>query len=433
VGWLVVNLIEHVENGAHYDLGNGNRRFVFDGTINRYDKVSKLWTPQRLVMSEAVDIAGGKALLTGRFGYWIDLNGTVRVYPDPDDATKYLEVGSINPVPLSVRQVNDKYIELFYEQPNGLVRWSFIISDRGFKTNIRVREGYTGNGQLNLRFELVGLQRQGHRVYDGDVIVGKMPDSFATDGNGEIHPVSESVVDGVVTLGVNIQNPVWPIDIDPTFGPIEGGKDTYLFSNAPNSGFGQSEFLTFAKLVNDTRRCLEYYDISAIPVGATVTSADLVKYQWFNNMGAGEAVTVYRVTRTDWEDAGNNTPNARANWNSYSISGGAWTTAGGDYDATVSDAYTTEAGTSITTTFNVINNAQDAGDNRSGAMHILTRLDDEATNVGAVGHYSLERATASQRPKLTIDYAVAGATFNRSRIVNMGAIGPQNRSTIANA
>jgi hypothetical protein len=402
-----MRLLEHLENGSRWKLDNGLHRLVLDGSINcrPWDGADEVIRPQRLVMDEAFNANGGKALYAGRFAYWTDLmSSEVRVYPVRGDTSKYILVGSVFPAPLSVNQRHDKYIELFYEQPDGKVRWSFIISDTGFKTNIKVRKGYAGNGEFSLRFELVGLQRDGRRVYDRGVLVCELPNPFAVDGNSEIHEVVESVNSGVITLGVDIKDPIWDIDIDPQLGPVQPNKDTYLDSGAPTTGNGGSSSLTMNGSSSTRRRPLYLWDISSI-LGNNVVSSDLSLFVWSAVGGAvGKSFSINRCTRTNWDE--NSGLNFAANWTNYLTAGPVpWTVIGGDFTKTDAANGLTYPGGAGFFTYSIIALTQDAIDNRAGLLSLLQFYDDETTGVNSnVSYRSREYFNSAERPKLVVDY-----------------------------
>ena len=273
----------YTEGGYIERIAKNKHRLVLDGSVNRYDPETKLWVPQRFVMSEAINTAGGKALLQGRFGYWCKWSngqipdGALRVYPNPADTSKYIIVGTYDESPLTPRQVNDKYLELFYEHPSGLIRLSLIINEHGLKTNIRVRSGYSGNWAFPVRFEVVGYQQVGRRLYDNGEFVCNLPDPFALDEANTTFPVQESVSNGIATLTAQVDNPVGDVDIDPTVLQETVNADTYGAQNTPTTNYGASAIIYTMVTATNKFIGLVQYDMSAIGANE-ITSASLFMY-----------------------------------------------------------------------------------------------------------------------------------------------------------
>jgi hypothetical protein len=84
--------------------------------------------------------------------------------------------------------------------------------------------------------------------------------------------------------------------------------------------------------------------------------------------------------------------------------------------------------------WDVTAHAQDALASVGSVLYLIENYTTSSPNIQAAWHSPYYLADTSLRPKLTITYVAPSAvTFNRSRIVNLGVTGPQNRSTIANA
>ena len=413
-------LIKQLEYGSLYRLDNGLNRIYFDSTVKYqdWDASDNLWRVQRLVMSEAIDIAGGRAIYTGRFGYWTNFK-KVRVYPVRGDTSKYLEIGLTFPATLKPRQVGDKYIELYHEQPDGLVRRSLILHERGLKIDILVRKGYSGSGEFRFNFELVGLKRHGRSVYDGDTLIGNLPKSFATDGNGKSFSVSENIDNDMLTLAVDLQGAVWPIRIDPSFGPTNMARGNYVRNVLPIRGHGASaaQFFTVGVAVVTTNvyRALHFLDISEIPPGLPIISA-MIGLTVNSSPGilGTEIVNFVRCTRTNWEDNGFGDSN-EANWNNYADPNVPWTTPGIDRDESIKDSYIAQnLPDSTAVSYSVINNVTDAVNNRSGLLSMAHMWDDE-TIVSNQAFYSINPLNLDEKKvNLTVDFEAPADGFSRS-------------------
>ena len=106
-------------------------------------------------------------------------------------------------------------------------------------------------------------------------------------------------------------------------------KDNWLRQNQSAWNHGVS---TAIRVKTDDRRALLSFDLSTIPVGASITSAILELYLETN--ATGTDVPVHRVTRSWVEGTGDGAASDDgATWSTYD-GVNPWATAGGDYDAT---------------------------------------------------------------------------------------------------
>lgn len=411
-GAIGAELLERFENAELYKISGKKRQLVIGGDIENalpFDETTNVYKPWNLVFAEGTPVGNWTWLGKGTIGYLIKPStSTVRMYPVRGDQTKYIEIAPIATQPSIVNQISAKSLELYVDQPN--TRWSLSMTPQGFKPNILLKSGYTGDGTFQFRFELNGgLTLNGAKIMDGATQVLKMHNPFLVDAEGINRAVDEELVDGVVTLTADLTGLTLPILVDPTLGPINPSKDTYLRKNSPLDGHGQGVTLIMRGIAADVRRMLLQFDISAIPAGSTITTSSLDLYL-SNIFGSGTPTyTAYRVTRTDWEDAGNGTANAEANWDNFKDPNVAWTAGGGDFSATETGGpYTFVAVASVFYSHDVASLCQDALDNRSGILSTLFKWDNEATGTQFSIYDSLESATAAQRPKLTVEYELGG-------------------------
>ncbi|MHC4616419.1 MAG: DNRLRE domain-containing protein [Planctomycetota bacterium] len=419
-----MELIARQEHSEVYDLGGGKHRLVVGGDIENtlpFNDNSSVFLPQTYRFADAVLVATNTyRIWTGRLGYTINVaTGLIQIHPVRGEWGVYYSVAPVAPTALSHRQVNDKLLELFVDTPQ--VRYSFFVGSR-FKVNIRLKDSYVGGDEFEHSFNvgMQGLTRQGRRVlYQGEA-VGVLPNPFMTDASGEddVYPVQESIADGVLTFSVSgINSRTLPCDIDPTFGPINPNKDGYMRDIFPTTGFGQrDEFLIWDNAAPNVQRGLIQFDASAFP-GGTPTAATLSLYRnnkASNGNATGTTLYFYRHTVYDWEDDGNTTVDAEFNWDNYKDPNVAWPGGSGalaDADLTIASTGVVSAKDAWTTA-DVLDHVTDAIDNRSSLVNIFIKyLDDTATpNPGIqVRFNSLEFATASLRPKLSIDYTASSA------------------------
>jgi hypothetical protein len=405
-------LLKRYENSEVYRVNKHTKKLVVGGDIENvlpFDGSSNAYVPSSLVYSEGEDIAGGKFLGKGGRGYFIKLDqGFVRTYPVRGDKTKYVEIGSTTPIVLSVNQINNKTLEVYKDKAK--TRWSLFMTPKGFKPYITLKPGYSGGNTFELTFKLNNLTRSGASILDGGTKVLRLHNAFLTDANGINRAVSESFNGDVVTLTADL---TYPVVIDPTLGSTTNPtKDTYLENAPATTGYGQEATIKFNGYAPNTlARPLLLWDISVIPIGSIIISSDMELNVFAAVGGAvGKTYSIYRCTRTDWEDAGTATIDAEANWNNYKDPNVAWTTPGGDFTITNAATGLTYPGGAGFLSQSIIELTQDAVDNHSGNLSLLQFYDDETSTANSsVSYRSLEYGVAAERPKLTIVYEVDGS------------------------
>jgi VCBS repeat-containing protein len=149
-----------------------------------------------------------------------------------------------------------------------------------------------------------------------------------TDANADnVYEVTVQASDGSLTDTQAVSVTV----LDSTTGDVLfASQDTYIVRTQPTLNYGQASSLILDKsggAIGDSR-VLVQFDLSAIPVGATITNAVLVMNATQN--GGALSLDVYRVTSVWTEGTGNGAVGA-ASWNQR-LSGINWSASGGDYD-----------------------------------------------------------------------------------------------------
>jgi hypothetical protein len=147
-------------------------------------------------------------------------------------------------------------------------------------------------------------------------------------------------------------------------------------------------------------RTLLHYDLSNLPSTATIIAASLILTR-FDGQGTGIAAKIYRLTQTNWTEAG-------CTWNKYDGTTD-WTTPGGDYDLTTPTPIDWSIVSSEVTTISVLAHAVDAWTVRLKQMHIILKQDVETGSVLEFGRYhDKESVVASEanQVRLSITYTV---------------------------
>jgi hypothetical protein len=141
-------------------------------------------------------------------------------------------------------------------------------------------------------------------------------------------------------------------------------------------------------------RSLTRFDLSTLADGA-IPSACEMTLTWDGGSPVNPGTyTAYRLTRTNWTEA--------ATWTTYDGST-AWTSNGGDYSVTGSDAYI-YAGTGTTLTFDLLAMLVDAMNAGLSSLNVIVIGPEADGSSNYVVGLSSAETTAAERPKLEITY-----------------------------
>lgn len=178
-----------------------------------------------------------------------------------------------------------------------------------------------------------------------------------------------------------------------TLQPGAAGLDTYLSKPSQTFNYGASDDL---RVNSDGLVSIVQFDLSSIPGGSDIRSALLSLY---HTTGGSDTVNAFRLTRT-WTEgtgSGSNTGSG-ATW--ASADGvQAWGTEGGDYD-TASGVATTLSANGSWSTWNLtaLAAAWTTGAQPNYGVALV------AAGGGTNAFTSSDTATATQRPKLVLDF-----------------------------
>lgn len=251
-------------------------------------------------------------------------------------------------------------------------------------------------------------------------VVGQRILCFGEDESGEIY-IGMKTKPGVLELdggfpSGSLYKIVPPASASLTLNPV---KDGSLFEELPTnaSGAGPSLFAGMTQ-PGSKRRALMAFDLSSVPVGAAISSAQVQLYVTFGQ-GTSNPMTLNRVTKTWGEGASNAGPTGGtgtsaqsddATWSQRffaSVPATPWTTAGGDFIATASA--TTNVSTLGSYTWS---GAQLTADVQGWVNTPLSNngwilIGDENFTLNAKRIASREADVPTQRPKLLVSYSAA--------------------------
>lgn len=169
-----------------------------------------------------------------------------------------------------------------------------------------------------------------------------------------------------------------------TIDTLDAVKDSYIRDDSPNSNYGTLTWLQIQFTSASKKwRALVQFDLSSIPKGAKIKSASLQFYKyngwWYRSLLIQRATSSWTETGVTW----NNQPGVDT-WDQYNYTTGSFGTGTLAYDVTDH----VKAMTCQEQNFGWV-----------------LRLGDETTETGVyINFYSREFTTASQTPKLIIEY-----------------------------
>lgn len=178
-----------------------------------------------------------------------------------------------------------------------------------------------------------------------------------------------------------------------TLQPGVSGSDTFIRSTSPNNNYGATTSLL---VQGGLARTLVQFDLSSIPAGSTILSAQLSLY---HTAGGSDTVSAYRVTKP-WTE-GTGVAGSGATWNEYD---GAtdWTAAGGDYDTAAGVTIVLPANnTWATWDLTARTAAWTAGTQSNYGIALVANGGGANTFVS-----SDDTVNTTQRPKLVVTYAL---------------------------
>jgi YD repeat-containing protein len=184
-----------------------------------------------------------------------------------------------------------------------------------------------------------------------------------------------------------------PVTIDPTVELMGATKDCALTSDTPTLSFCSDDQLWIGWSGDHDHHSLIKWDLSAIPKDAVALWGDVGLYQPSAfGINVSKDLTLHRVTR-DWTNG--------ASWNTYDGSH-AWTTPGGDFEATPAATATVPANHGGWTDWSATALVQRWIDGSAPNYGVLIQDKPGTQITGEEDYYSTEGTVPQQAPELDI-------------------------------
>lgn len=175
--------------------------------------------------------------------------------------------------------------------------------------------------------------------------------------------------------------------------PAATGEDAHVSEGgAAATNFGNSAFIEISNKANNSDHGLIRFDLSGLPATAIINSAELELNLEELPSVIPQTISVHQVT-TDWTES-------LVNWNAPS-GGGAWTTPGGDFVATPVDSTVLVPLVLGPKTFDITALVTQWHGGTANYGLLLT----SSVDANNIRFTSSDGATASQRPKLTVNFS----------------------------
>jgi len=206
---------------------------------------------------------------------------------------------------------------------------------------------------------------------------------------------------------------------------VVADKDNTIFSVATSNSAGAEQYFYAGRNADNNQgsvqRALLHFNLSGIPSGAVITAASLTVT--VNKTAAvATGIELHKIT-ADWgegtsdasssEGAGSPATTNDATWNQRMFPSTAWTTAGGDFDASISASIPTVGSGIRTSTALVLSGAGAINDVQNWITSPAANfgwiiLAYNETPPGSAKRFVSRNSTiANQRPTLTVTYSIA--------------------------
>ena len=179
---------------------------------------------------------------------------------------------------------------------------------------------------------------------------------------------------------------------------LPSSKDTWISHEFNGFNYGACTEIKIDREESKPERSLLHFDVSSIPVGATIVSADLILTKLSGNTDID--ISALRVT-SDWDEGTQCGSSGAASWKDRQ-STTPWTTTGGDYDPTVID--TLNIGANGPYAWNVASLVQDWVDGTYTNFGFMLKVEPESGGDRDQAFASRDNPIAGHRPRLVVSY-----------------------------
>lgn len=318
---------------------------------------------------------------------------------------------------------------------------SIAMAGHFIKLEIALKGGYVPpNGQFAFPVDVNGLTRQGTNLLDaqGNIVLStQAPIVYDAANRLDIRPITTSIVNVsgqnylLFTLPslTGMTSPV----VDPTLTlqpDATDGNDAFITGGVVATWNYGANALTGIGEVSGVYRTLIKFDLSSLPVNATISAATLSLYASADNATNARTFRVYRQkrlwlegTRTGAADS----PATGATWNRFDLTN-SWQTAGGfgandceqtaigSRDFTASETLNQFKDFSLTpTTKTGLDYGLEQGGSATGWM-----LKADTESADEYSFATSDDTTAANRPKLVIVYTLPGGGHHVGAGVGQG-------------
>ena len=180
-------------------------------------------------------------------------------------------------------------------------------------------------------------------------------------------------------------------------------KDGYIRKDDPTKCFGTGKNLDSGQFWhNSAHRALLQFDLSTVPAGADIVSAELVLWMYNDGPGKDVRLNLHRITR-NWQEGTTGYNDNGATWNKYDGVNN-WNNQGGDYDNNIESSIIVNLQNQYYS-WDVTNLIKNWNNGVYPNYGILLKGEDESSDIQMRKRFrSSKYGTVSQRPKLIINY-----------------------------
>jgi hypothetical protein len=376
----LTNLTENNYSGTFSNLnlkGRYNITFIANDTLGYVNSSEKTWFERIVPENKTFDI--------------VDLNNSYLNYTSS-------VIGNISGIlTLQLNISNYKITQIIIEgydqsSPESVIKIQNSTNEAGFESTFLV-----DLSNANLTSANITINSSGYHLFK----CTNFSLTSLTCNEEDYTQIRTGLVPGqLYTITLNKTDPIFGETLQ---GP-SNSTDSYIRGGAATSNFGGATNIRVGRTTGtNSIRGIVWFNLSYIPSGATIKSANLSLY--FYSIPSGDATgnrthNIHKIQQSParpWIEL-------NATWNNYNSSS-LWTTAGGDYEASPSANATFDSSAlSSWIIFNVTSDVQNFTKNSGLNFGWLIKDVNETDTSTRRDYYSSEHSNASLLPRLEITY-----------------------------